>query len=578
MARIKFATGVFSLLAVGVLGYAFYLQVILGPRFAERARSQHEEHIELLPRRGKIYDRNGIALVTDEKAASVFVLPQYVEDIPKAVEILAARQLGTPTRLERYLRTRKKFFWLARKLDYEKACALKQELEEARLTNAINIEEEARRIYPWDEITGSIVGFVGREHTGLAGIEFSLDSLLAGTSGWAIYLRDALGREHPSPAYPVQDAEDGCDVTLTIDLDIQAIAFEELKAACQEFEAKRGYCVVMHPQTGEILALVDYPDFAPAEYSRYPKETWKVGSVADEFEPGSVYKAVVAAICLEDSLALRDEWIPTGGGIVVQGRTITDVHGRDGYTFDDVFIKSSNIGAAKLALRCGATRFYEVSRLLGVGSPTGIELPGEGAGKLDRPSQMTELRLTNNAFGQGLSLTTLQLAVVYSAFASGGVYNAPWIIKRVDRDGRTIFKGKNSELRRVFSEETAQNVCEILYKVIEEGTGKAAKIKGIEACGKTGTAQKPVPGVGYSSSLSVVSFVGFLPREDPKLLTVVVVDEPGKGRFAGEIAAPVFQRIMERTLRLPEYREIRMRSLEEPEQLACDKVKDSEIE
>ena len=553
-------------LALGVLGYAFYLQVIRGPRYAERARAQHEEHIELLPRRGKIYDREGRPLVTDEKAASVFVLPQYVEDIPKAVSILSKHKLGTPTRLDRYLRTRKKFSWLIRKFSYEKACALKAELEQAFLANAINIQEEAKRIYPWDEITGSVVGFVGAEHKGLAGTEYALDSVLAGEPGWAIYQKDALGRDHPSPAYPVQKPKNGCNVTLTIDLDIQAIAYEELKAACEKFEAKRGYCVVMNPQTGEVLAIVDYPDFAPARYNRYPRETWKVGAVADEFEPGSVYKPVVAAICLEDSLALRDEWIPTGGGIVVQGRKITDIHGKAGFSFEDVFVKSSNIGAAKLALRCGVQRFYEVSRLLGVGAPTGIELPGEASGKIDRPRQMTELRLTNNAFGQGLSITTLQLAALYATFASGGVYNAPHIIKSIDRDGKFIFKGRTTELRRVLSERTAGELCEILQNVIEKGTGKAARIKGIKVCGKTGTAQKPVPGQGYSASLSVVSFVGFLPSEDATLLTAVVIDEPSLGRFAGEIAAPAFQRIMERILRLPAYRDIRMQP--EVEELA----------
>jgi len=546
-----------------MLGYAFYLQVILGPKYAERARSQQEEHIELLPKRGKIYDRNGMPLVTEKKAASVYVLPQYVQDIPKAVDILSNYRLGTPTRLERYIRTRKRFFWLVRKFNYEKACALKSELQQASLANAINIEEEAQRIYPWDEITGSVVGFVGAEHTGLAGIEYAMDSLLAGKPGWAIYQRDALGRDHPSPAFPVQEAQNGCDVTLTIDLNIQAIAYEELKAACEKFQARRGYCVVMDPQTGEVLALVDYPDFAPARYSRYARETWKMGAVADEFEPGSVYKPVVAAICLEDSLAQRDEWVPTGGVILVQGRRITDIHGRDGFSFDDVFIKSSNIGVSKLALRCGIQRFYEVSRLLGVGVPTGIELPGEAAGKIDRPRQMTELRLTNNAFGQGLSMTPLQLAAMYSTFASGGVYNAPHIIKRVDRDGRVIFKGETKELRRVFSETIAAEVCEILQKVVDEGTGKVARIEGIQICGKTGTAQKAVPGQGYSSSLSVVSFVGFLPREDARLLVAVVIDEPGLGRFAGEIAAPPFQKIMERVLRLPAYRDIRMQALEE---------------
>lgn len=569
MGRTKVLGGVLCFLALGVLGYAFYLQVILGPKFAEQARAQHEEHIELLPKRGKIFDRNGTPLVTDEKAASIYALPQYVTDIPKAAQILSKYGIGSPTIIERYLRTRKSFFWLARKCNYERTCALKNELDKAGLSNAINMEEEARRIYPWDEVTGSVVGFVGGEHKGLAGIEFAMDSLLCGQGGSAIYQRDALGRDHPSTAFPLKEAVNGSDVTLTIDLDIQSIAYEELKAACDTFKAKRGYCVVMDPQTGEILALVDYPDFAPQSFASFPRERWNMGAVTDEFEPGSVYKPVVAAICIEDKLAKRSEWVPTGGGIVVQGRKISDIHGRAGFSFDDVFALSSNIGTAKLALRCGTTRFYEVSRLLGIGVPTGIGLPGEASGKLDRPGEMTELRLTNNAFGQGLSLTTLQLAALYSTFAAGGVYHTPRLIKKIEKEGRLVMESKDKVLRRVFSKETSDQVSEILEMVVDEGTGTSAKIKGIEVCGKTGTAQKSVPGEGYSASLSTASFAGYLPRSNPRLLAVVVIDEPALGRFAGEIAAPCFQHIMERTLRLPRYQEIRFEAAEAQKTLAA---------
>ncbi|NLI99324.1 penicillin-binding protein 2 [bacterium] len=569
MGRVKFTAGVLCFLALGVLGYAFYMQIILGPKFAERARAQHEEHIELLPQRGKIFDRNGVPLVTDEKAASVYALPQYVADIPKAAKILSKYGIGSSTIIERNLRTRKSFFWLARKCDFEKSCKLKAELESEGLLNAINIEEEARRIYPWGEATGSIVGFVGGEHKGLAGIEFAMDSVLAGELGWATYQRDALGREHPTTAYPLKESVNGADVTLTIDLDIQSIAYEELKSACDSFKARRGYCVVMDPRNGEILAMVDYPDFSAQRFASYPKELWNVGVVTDEFEPGSVYKPVVAAICIEDGLAKRSEYIPTGDGVIVQGRKISDIHGRAGFTFDEVFFLSSNIGTAKLALRCGTTRFYEVSRLLGVGIPTGIGLPGEASGKLDPASKMTELRLTNNAFGQGLSLTTLQLAAIYSTFASGGVFHAPRLIKKIEQDERIVFQSKDNVLRRVFSKETTEQIAEILEKVVDEGTGTSARIKGIEICGKTGTAEKSVPGVGYSATLSTASFAGFLPRKEPKLLAVVVIDEPALGRFAGEIAAPCFKNIMERTLRLPKYQDIRIKALEDQQSLAA---------
>ncbi len=558
--RIKIIKSTLILMCVGTLGYAFYLQVVLGKKYVKKAMLQHRVKIELLPERGKIFDRKGNPLVVDERAASIYILPQYIKNPYKACSLLAVHGFGTKESILKRILKHKKFFWFKRKVDYVKAVELKKDLKKNLLSNAIGVVDEKRRIYPWEEITASLVGFVGSEHKGLSGIEFMFDTLLAGKKGWALLQKDPFGREYPYPSYPVKPAEDGKDIVLTIDLDIQRIVYEELKKAVKEWNAKKACCVVMNPKTGEILAMVDYPDFKPSKFYRYAKDSWKLSCVTDEFEPGSVLKPLVGAICIEENLAVVDEYIPTGRYLIVQKRKIHDVHPKNGFSFIDVFVKSSNIGVAKLALRAGAERFYKYAKLVGIGSLTGIAVPGEAKGYISPPNKITPLRLTNNAFGQGISLTLLQLVKLYSVFANDGRIVEPWLVKEIKtRDGKVLFKGKPSPLKRVFSRRTAEIMKEILYQVVERGTGKNAKIEGVEICGKTGTAQKPIPGEGYSDSKIITSFVGFFPKENPEVIIGISIDEPTPPSYAGTVAAPVFKRMAERLINLPFYHELVLR-------------------
>lgn len=556
--RLKLIKFFFSFLFFLALGYAFYIQVLLGRSYARKADIQHKEKIELLPRRGKIFDRAGRSLVLNKKVASIYILPQYLPDTVKACSLLAKFNFGSYEEIMRKILSEERFFWLRRKVDYEEAMKLRKKLRETLLSNAIGIVEEYQRIYPWKEMVASITGFVGSEGKGLSGIEFKFDSLLSGEQGWVLTQKDPFGREYPCPSYPLKQPKDGADIFLTIDLDFQKILYEELEAAYYEWEAKGSYGIIMDPKTGELLALVDYPDFDPSCFYKYPKDRWKLGCVSDEFEPGSVLKPVVGAICLEENLALPEEYIPTGRVFRIQGRSIHDVFPKNGFTFCDVFIKSSNIGVSKLALRVGKDRYYRYVKLMGGGSYTGVTLPGETKGKIIPPDEMTKLRLTNNAFGQGISMSLLQLAKIYSIFANNGEVRDPWIIKEIKRGEKILYKGKPPPQRKIFQQETIDKMKEILKDVVEKGTGTNAKIEGIEICGKTGTAQKVTIDGKYSSEKIVVSFVGFFPKDNPKLLIALCIDEPNPPHYSGIIAAPVFKRIARRILNLPRFQDIAM--------------------
>lgn len=558
--RIKIIKGFLLLILLVTIGYAFYLQVLNGEKYVKKAVIQHQVKIELLPERGKIFDRKNTPLVVDEKAASVYILPQYLEDPGKACALLSEYGLGTKESILRKILRNKRFFWLKRKMDYALGMRLKEELRKNLLSNAIGVVEEKRRIYPWGEITASLIGFVGREHHGLSGVEFVFDTLLSGKKGWALLQKDPFGREYPYPSYPIKEPEDGVNITLTIDLDVQKIVYEELKKSVKEWNAKRGSVIVMDAKTGEILAAVDYPDFLPQRFLKYPKNMWKLAGITDEFEPGSVFKPLTGIICLEEGLAVVEEYIPTGRVFVIQKRKIHDVHPKNGMSFVDVFVKSSNIGVAKLALRVGRDRFYKYAKLVGIGSPTGIAVPGEAKGYISPPEEMTPLRLTNNAFGQGISLTLLQLIKVYSVFANEGRIVEPWLVKKiVSRNGKLIFKGSPYPKKRIFSKKAANIMKEILYQVVERGTGKEAKIEGIDICGKTGTAQKPIPGEGYSDSKVITTFVGFFPKDSPSVIIGIMIDEPNPPGYAGTIAAPLFRRIAERMINLPLLRSVSLR-------------------
>lgn len=538
---------------LGFLGYAFTLQVVSGRRYGRLARNQHEIKVEILPQRGRIFDCRLRPLAVNVSCFSIYALPRYVRDKTLAASVLSAAGVAGYNDILSRLRHERAFFWVRKKFDYTVGAKLKQTLEEKELSNAIVCVEDTRRAYPWSWMAASVLGFVGEENNGLAGIEYQFDRTLAGKPGWAVLQKSPLGDEFPYPSYPAVKAEDGKDLYLTLDAELQEIVATELAAAVDSSAALGGTVIVLELPSGAVRALVDYPDFDPGAYEKFPPSRWKISAIADEFEPGSSFKHVMAAACLERKLAVPTEKLSVKGGkIQLAGYTISDVHDYGTLTFSEIFEKSSNVGVVKLSRRIDAPSYYEVARRLGFGAPTGIELPGEARGYLDRPNEISRLRLANMAFGQGVRVTALQLAASYACLASRGLFLRPTIVAGIDSVS-AVKPPIPVVVRQALSESTCTVLNDILARAVAQGTGQNARLAEFTVCGKTGTAQKAVPGAGYSSQNLIVSFVGFFPKEAPQMVIAVVIDQPARACYASELACPLFRRIAERAVRIPEF-------------------------
>jgi cell division protein FtsI/penicillin-binding protein 2 len=550
--RLKVVKLIFGGAWFALLTYIFLVQVVFGRKYTRWAKTQHEAKIELLTERGLIYDQQSRPLVINSSCSSIYILPQYLTSKEKAAEILARHHLGGYSQILGEIRKNKRFFWFAKKLDYALGQSVEEDLKKAGLWNAVVVVEDTKRTYPWGELLGSVLGFLGDEQKGMAGIEYQLNDVLAGEPGWAIYQKDPLGNDYRYPSYPVVNPKPGATVYLTLDLDLQQIVFEGLKAVVDSVQAKKGMVVVLSP-TGAVLALADYPDFDPNYYQRYAKEDWKCAAVSNEFEPGSSFKHIIAATCLESNPADTADTIDTRpGSLRIGGYTISDVHSYGRLSFSGVFEQSSNVGVSRLSFTVSPKSFYETARRLGFGSPTGIELPAEGSGLLDKPNNLNRLRLANNSFGQGVRCTAIQLAASYLAIANNGLYRKPFLVDKITDGTKIIYQTNSRPIRKALHDTTCFILKEILARAVAKGTGKNANLEAVPVCGKTGTAQKPIAG-GYSSEKLNLSFVGFFPKDNPLLLIAIVIDEPAKPYYASEVACPLFKKIGEASLRLPQY-------------------------
>lgn len=345
----------------------------------------------------------------------------------------------------------------------------------------------------------------------------------------------------------------GSSVVLTLDLDIQAIAEEELAAAVEQANAAGGTAIVMDPNTGEVLALACQPGFDPNEFWRYPKANWTSHAVTSPYEPGSTFKVVTACAAIEEGVMANSETYTCTGTKSIGARTVSCAqHGgkRDHgpVDLDDIIVLSCNTGIATVALELGARRLHEWVERFGFGEETGIELAGESRGILSSPERWSQMRVANLGFGQGIGVTPLQLLSAYSVVANGGWRVKPRLLHAVsDPLGEIVYR-EPPQTERILSAETAARMRRVMTSVVEEGTGKAAQIPGRLVAGKTGTAQKPTPEAGFRSGKYIGSFAGFVPADDPKLACIVVIDEPRNGHYGGVVAAPAFRAICERAL------------------------------
>lgn len=544
-----------SLLLLGAAAFWFlvlvlrlaYLQVERHDEYRSRAEGQHQRVVELDPPRGTVFDRHGQKLAVSVEVDSAFAVPAEVPD-PEATAAALAGLLGEPA--ERYreaLGRDREFVWIARKLDPPVAARLR-ELD----LPGIDFLSESKRYYPNRELAGALLGFVGTDNAGLAGLEAAWDDLVAGRAGRQTVLRDARRGTVVVPDLAAAPPEPGADLVLTIDAALQHVAERELAAAVSETRASGGSVVLLDPRSGAVLALASAPGFDPNRFASYDESTWRDRAVMNAYEPGSTFKIFTVAASLEHQLLDPSDVFDCGmGSITLAGIRIRDHKPFGELTVREVLAMSSNVGAIKVGLTVGRERLYEEIRQFGFGRPTGIALPGESAGLLRELPDWRPLTTAYVSFGQGISVTPLQLATAVAAVANGGTLLRPHLVAAVRHAGGIETRPSGEIVGRPISPATALTLERMMEEVVERGTGKAAAVPGYRVAGKTGTAQKAVPGIGYAANRYVASFVGFAPARDPRLVGLVVIDEPRGGRYhGGQVAAPVFSHILARALPL----------------------------
>lgn len=530
--KIVFTFLLFCLLFLAVLSKAFYVQVINRDKLLTYLDSQIVRTTKIYPNRGNIYDRNGSPLAINIKTYSIFTIPTQLQGdgvLKKLAQILPQHSFNN---LREIVGKRKKYTWLARKVSLSD-----DQVEEIKKLDGIYIEQVPKRLYPNNEVLSQVLGFVGMDNKGLAGIEYRFDEALRGRPKIIKYQQDAKGRairfDSDHSGSPAQD------LTLTIDRELQTIVEKHLKDAVLLHNALKGGAGVMDAKSGEILAMANYPSYDPNKYKNYPQNLKKVPFVSDPFEPGSIFKTITIASALEQKIATaQTNYYCEKGSFLVQGHTISEAEYKKNYewlSIGDILKYSSNIGTTKIAFDLTYPRLKKTLIDFNFGQKTNIEVPGESRGIFDLTKEDVQpLTLCNVSFGQGIATTGIQMLAAYAAFANGGIYNYPTIVRG----------GEKKEPFRVISKETNDEIVNMLIDVVENGTGTKAKVPYFTIAGKTSTAQRPTATGGYEGY--VPGFIGFPVNVKNPFVIFVYIDRPlGKLFYGNEVASPIFKSIAE---------------------------------
>jgi len=545
--RIIFLACLLFFCFVLITGRMFQLQVLKKEQLYKLAAQQQHTQIPLLPKRGTIYDSRGNELAVSVEVDSVYADARKVVEVEKTVRELASILQIDRDELKQRLKSHRSFEWIQRKI-------LPKEAEQIRALQLPGVAflKENRRFYPNSQLAAHLVGFVGLDSKGLEGIEFQYDALLNGENQIWTANRDALGREIAMGKAPFEREDHYRNIVLTIDKPVQHITETELGRGVEKWGAKGGMAIAMDPWTGKILALASSPSFNPNQFIQYRSKSWRNRPLSDAFEPGSLLKTFLAAAALEEQVVRpSDAFYCENGSYKVYDRTIHD-HSKHGWlTFQQIIKFSSNIGASKVGEKMGKERLYRYLSAFGFGEKTRVGLPGETKGILHHPRYWSPVALDTISFGQGVSVTGIQLVSALSAVANGGFLMKPYVVERITNEkGETVQSFKPETVRRVIAEETARKMTVLLKGTTEKGgTGEGAIPAGYEVAGKTGTAQKADPLLGgYSEDRYVSGFMGYAPADAPKLVLLVIVDEPQGNNYGGVVAAPIFKAIMEKVL------------------------------
>ena len=531
-----------------ILARLAQVQLVQHDAYVAKAQRQQERTLSLEPVRGTILDRKNRVLAESVAAVSVYADPQSIVDVRGTAKALA-RVHGidlSASEIEEKLSANSAFAWIARQAPVETGEAIRN-----LHLPGIFLLDAHRRTYPRGTLAANVVGYIGLDGEGLAGIEHSFDAQMRGRAGRVTLLRDArrgmylVGGEGPNR--PV----DGSDIVLTIDSVVQYITEHALAAVVAKWHAAGGTAVVMDPSDGSILAMASVPTFDPNRFGEFPPPAWRNRAVQDMYEPGSTFKIVTASAGLEEGLVTPSQIVDCGNGAIQIGNVEIHESGGAKYglmSFEEVMMHSSNVGTIRVGLSLGEDRFYRYIRRFGFGERTGIPLPGETPGKLRRTAQWSQVSTASISIGQEVGVTPLQIADAFSTVANGGVRVAPSIVDRIiDARGETVYQRPAPSRDRVISERTAAVLNEILKTVVARGTGQHASLEEHVVAGKTGTAQKAVKG-GYSADRFVASFGGYVPADRPRVVILVVVDEPKGSEYGGTVAAPAFKEIAEAVL------------------------------
>src|SRR6266852_8915 len=528
-----------------VFGRLGYLQLFLHSEFMARAQRQQQRVIEITPRRGAIYDRNMHPLAMSIPVDSAFAVPAELGDQQLAARLLSG-VLGIPSEvLEARLQSSRSFVWIARKLPPDKKDAV-----EALNLKGVYFQKENQRIYPKRDLASHVLGFVDLDEKGLGGIEYELDSQIRGKSEKIIVMADARQRWFDGGE---AQRERGANVMLTLDEKIQYIAERELTVAIAKTHAMAGTVMVMNPNTGEILALANWPKFNPNAANEASAEARMNRAVAALYEPGSTFNLITLAAAFDQGITRPGEVFDCeNGAVYVAGHRIRDHKPFGMLNVAGILAQSSDVGAIKIALRLGAPKFYEYIRAFGFGQPTGVDLPGESKGLLRRLENWSAVSIGSISMGQEVGVTPIQLISAVSAIANGGLLYKPHVIAELRRGDKALpAEGPlaPSEPKRVIRPETAATLRRLMEGVVLNGTGKLAHLDGWTAAGKTGSAQKIDPATGrYSPTHFIASFTGFAPISNPAVSVLVSLDSPVGLHEGGMVAAPVFKRIAEQVL------------------------------
>jgi len=546
--RLGVAKILFLAMFLVIAGRAFQLQVLQGERLMRLGERQHLKEWIVLPKRGALLDRAGEPLALSMESQSVYARPHRVQDPEQLSQGLARILNLRAADVKQKLISDKPFVWIKRQVSSPEA-----EKIQALNPTGIGMFYEPNRYYPQNQLAGQLIGFVGRDSEGLEGVELKYNDYIRGEAGSSVTERDALGRRVLVQGVEGLRIPPGNDVHLTLNTSIQHSAEKELEATILKYRAKSGVAIVMEPFTGEVLALANYPTFDPNNYSNQSAEQRRNRAVTDSFEPGSTFKTILAAAALEEGVVGKEDlFYCEMGKYPYAGKVIHDTHPHGWLSFAKILQVSSNIGFTKVAQKLKKDRYYRYIEKFGFGQVTGIDVPGEVPGLLRKAESWSAIDLATHAFGQGISATPLQMVMAYGAIANGGFLMRPYVTRRVvSPEGEIVLEIQPHVVRRVISEKTARSLASILKDVTNEGgTGVMANVDGFEVAGKTGTAQKadPVHG-GYAAKKRVASFVGFVPANDPRLVALVLIDEPEVNVYGGVVAAPAFRNIAQAALR-----------------------------